>query len=59
MPLDTQHLRGSNNFYLKGNDDWIDMSDKRPEQILSNTYLYIDAAVCKWQQDLNMRAMVS
>lgn len=34
------------------------MSDKRPEQILSNTYLYIGAVVCKWQQDLKMRAMV-
>jgi len=35
-----------------------EMSDKRPEQILSNTYLYIGAVVCKWQQDLKMRAMV-
>jgi hypothetical protein len=33
------------------------MLDKRPEQILSNTNLYIDAAVRKWQQDLKMRAM--
>jgi len=60
MSLDTQHLRGVTTSTERGTvmgGERGDVSDKRPEQILSNTNLYIDAGVCNWQRDLKMRAM--
>jgi hypothetical protein len=52
MSLDTQNLRGVTTSTERGTvigEERGDMSDKRPEQILSNTNLYIDAAVGNWQ----------